>query len=76
MNELTLTELDMGSTTPRILRASKPSIDYRGKRTNICRPKHTQMSAEFYRTRLTRRHQHAAFVSEVFSAHHQHLDLI
>lgn len=30
MNELTLTELDMGSATPRILRASKPSIDYRG----------------------------------------------
>ncbi|XP_041640707.1 testis-expressed protein 2-like isoform X2 [Cheilinus undulatus] len=30
MNELTLTELDMGSVTPRILRASKPSIDYRG----------------------------------------------
>lgn len=32
MNELTLTELDMGSTTPRILRASKPCINYRGKR--------------------------------------------
>lgn len=32
MNELTLTELDMGSVTPRILRASKPSVDYRGKR--------------------------------------------
>ncbi|KAM3624437.1 uncharacterized protein V6R79_023384 [Siganus canaliculatus] len=30
MNELTLTELDMGSSTPRILRASKPTIDYRG----------------------------------------------
>uniref|UniRef100_A0AAQ6ANJ1 SMP-LTD domain-containing protein n=1 Tax=Amphiprion ocellaris TaxID=80972 RepID=A0AAQ6ANJ1_AMPOC len=30
MNELTLTELDMGSATPRILGASKPSIDYRG----------------------------------------------
>lgn len=30
MNELTLTELDMGSATPRILRASKPTIDYRG----------------------------------------------
>lgn len=76
MNELTLTELDMGSTTPRILRASKPSIDYRGKGTNIWRPKHTQMSTEFYRTRLTRRHQHAAIVSEVFSAHRKHLDLI
>lgn len=34
MNELTLTELDMGSATPRILKASKPSIDYRGKKTN------------------------------------------
>lgn len=32
MNELTLTELDMGIVTPRILGASKPSIDYRGKR--------------------------------------------
>ncbi|XP_069569946.1 testis-expressed protein 2-like isoform X2 [Brachyistius frenatus] len=30
MNELTLTELDMGSATPRILRASKPCVDYRG----------------------------------------------
>ncbi|XP_026158156.1 testis-expressed protein 2-like isoform X2 [Mastacembelus armatus] len=30
MNELTLTELDMGSVTPRILGASKPSVDYRG----------------------------------------------
>ncbi|XP_041788960.1 testis-expressed protein 2-like isoform X2 [Chelmon rostratus] len=30
MNELTLTELDMGSATPRILGATKPSIDYRG----------------------------------------------
>nr|XP_033480067.1 testis-expressed protein 2-like isoform X1 [Epinephelus lanceolatus]XP_033480068.1 testis-expressed protein 2-like isoform X1 [Epinephelus lanceolatus] len=30
MNELTLTELDMGSSTPRILQASKPTIDYRG----------------------------------------------
>ncbi|KAM9362650.1 testis-expressed protein 2-like [Symphorus nematophorus] len=30
MNELTLTELDMGAATPRIHRASKPSIDYRG----------------------------------------------
>ncbi|KAG7219047.1 hypothetical protein INR49_019354, partial [Caranx melampygus] len=32
MNELTLTELDMGFATPRILQASNPSIDYRGKR--------------------------------------------
>ncbi|KAK7929673.1 hypothetical protein WMY93_006068 [Mugilogobius chulae] len=30
MNELTLTELDMGSSTPRILGGSKPSVDYRG----------------------------------------------
>ncbi|XP_047435307.1 testis-expressed protein 2-like isoform X2 [Mugil cephalus] len=30
MNELTLTELDMGSATPRILGASKPCVDYRG----------------------------------------------
>ncbi|XP_067440352.1 testis-expressed protein 2-like isoform X1 [Thunnus thynnus] len=30
MNELTLTELDMGVVTPRILGASKPSIDYQG----------------------------------------------
>lgn len=30
MNELTLTELDMGLATPKVLRASKPSIDYRG----------------------------------------------
>ncbi|XP_051241987.1 testis-expressed protein 2 isoform X2 [Dicentrarchus labrax] len=30
MNELTLTELDMGSATPRILGASKPSVDYQG----------------------------------------------
>lgn len=32
MNELTLTELDMGLAAPKVLRASKPSIDYRGKR--------------------------------------------
>ncbi|XP_034043353.1 testis-expressed protein 2-like isoform X2 [Thalassophryne amazonica] len=30
MNELTLTELDMGVAMPRILGASKPSIDYHG----------------------------------------------
>ncbi|KAG7268148.1 hypothetical protein CRUP_023692 [Coryphaenoides rupestris] len=30
MNELTLTELDMGVATPRILGASRPSIDHRG----------------------------------------------
>lgn len=39
MNELTLTELDMGSTTPRILRASKPSIDYRGKTQTLYSPR-------------------------------------
>ncbi|XP_057182751.1 testis-expressed protein 2-like [Triplophysa rosa] len=30
MNELTLTELDMGISIPKILRSSKPSVDYRG----------------------------------------------
>ncbi|XP_034150009.1 testis-expressed protein 2 isoform X2 [Esox lucius] len=30
MNELTLTELDMGVSTPRILSASKPSVDHQG----------------------------------------------
>ncbi|KAJ3615145.1 hypothetical protein NHX12_018713 [Muraenolepis orangiensis] len=30
MNELTLTELDMGTATPRIFGASKPSVDHRG----------------------------------------------
>ncbi|XP_028829084.1 testis-expressed protein 2 isoform X3 [Denticeps clupeoides] len=30
MNELTLTELDMGISTPRILQASMPSVDHRG----------------------------------------------
>ncbi|XP_012682940.2 testis-expressed protein 2 isoform X2 [Clupea harengus] len=30
MNELTLTELDMGLSTPRILQASKPSVDHQG----------------------------------------------
>ncbi|XP_068178263.1 testis-expressed protein 2-like [Antennarius striatus] len=30
MNELTLTELDMGLVTPKILQASKPTVDYRG----------------------------------------------
>uniref|UniRef100_A0A8C3LVG1 Testis expressed 2 n=1 Tax=Chrysolophus pictus TaxID=9089 RepID=A0A8C3LVG1_CHRPC len=30
MNELTLTELDMGIAVPKILQAFKPSIDYRG----------------------------------------------
>lgn len=31
MNELTLTELDMGIAVPKILQAYKPSIDHRGK---------------------------------------------
>uniref|UniRef100_A0AAV2LS05 SMP-LTD domain-containing protein n=1 Tax=Knipowitschia caucasica TaxID=637954 RepID=A0AAV2LS05_KNICA len=30
MNELTLRELDMGSSTPRILSGSKPYVDYKG----------------------------------------------
>ncbi|XP_068999862.1 testis-expressed protein 2-like isoform X1 [Embiotoca jacksoni] len=30
MNELTLTELDMGFSIPKILRASKPSVDHKG----------------------------------------------
>lgn len=30
MNELTLTELDMGFSIPKILRASKPSVDHQG----------------------------------------------
>ncbi|TRY96683.1 hypothetical protein DNTS_035015 [Danionella cerebrum] len=33
MNELTLTELDMGLSIPRILSSSKPSVDHRGKKT-------------------------------------------
>lgn len=31
MNELTLTELDMGMAIPKILKASKPSVDHQGK---------------------------------------------
>lgn len=31
MNELKLTELDMGHCTPRILTASQPSVDHQGK---------------------------------------------
>lgn len=31
MNELTLTELDMGIAVPKILQAYKPSVDHRGK---------------------------------------------
>lgn len=34
MNELTLTELDMGFSIPKILRASKPWVDHRGRRRN------------------------------------------
>lgn len=30
MNELTLTELDMGIAVPKILQAYKPTIDYKG----------------------------------------------
>ncbi|KAF0032665.1 hypothetical protein F2P81_014955 [Scophthalmus maximus] len=30
MNELTLTELDMGLSIPKVLRASKPSVDHQG----------------------------------------------
>lgn len=37
MNELTLTELDMGSATPRILGASKPCVDWRGKSEISCK---------------------------------------
>lgn len=32
MNELTLTELDMGFSIPKILRASKPSVDHQGRK--------------------------------------------
>lgn len=31
MNELTLTELDMGIAVPKILQAFKPAVDHRGK---------------------------------------------
>lgn len=34
MNELTLTELDMGFSIPKILHASKPSVDQQGKKRN------------------------------------------
>lgn len=36
MNELTLKELDMGMATPRILRASSPSVDSQGEIISIC----------------------------------------
>lgn len=32
MNELTLTELDMGFSIPKILRASRPSVDHQGRK--------------------------------------------
>lgn len=32
MNELTLTELDMGFSIPKILHASKPSVDHQGRK--------------------------------------------
>ena len=35
MNELTLTELDMGVATPKILGASKPSVDHQGRRERL-----------------------------------------
>lgn len=31
MNELTLTELDMGVAVPKILQAFKPYVDHQGK---------------------------------------------
>lgn len=34
MNELTLTELDMGFSIPKILSASKPSVDHQGRQRN------------------------------------------
>lgn len=37
MNELTLTELDMGFSIPKILRASKPSVDHQGRKRNYTR---------------------------------------
>lgn len=33
MNELTLTELDMGFSIPKILHASAPSVDHQGRKT-------------------------------------------
>lgn len=53
MNELTLTELDMGLATPKILRASKPSIDYRGKRQITVRHPETQTLGNLYEETLT-----------------------
>ena len=35
MNELTLTELDMGFAIPKILQASRPSVDHQGWNSDI-----------------------------------------
>ena len=35
MNELTLTELDMGFSIPKILDASKPSVDHQGRKGSL-----------------------------------------
>lgn len=41
MNELTLTELDMGVSIPKILGASKPSMDHQGRnRSFVSHPKY------------------------------------
>ncbi len=37
MNELTLTELDMGFSIPKILHASKPSVDHQGRKRSYNR---------------------------------------
>lgn len=37
MNELTLTELDMGFSIPKILHASKPSVDHQGRKRSYTR---------------------------------------
>lgn len=34
MNELTLTELDMGFSIPKILQASAPTVDHQGRHRN------------------------------------------
>lgn len=40
MNELTLTELDMGFSIPKILQASAPTVDHQGRHRNgsVCQP--------------------------------------
>lgn len=35
MNELTLTELDMGFSIPKILHASAPSVDHQGRDVHV-----------------------------------------